>query len=130
MSKLIREKGAPPQIPFSGRIQNRVWRDSGRFGLFDYGDYEFGSEGAIGRDWCGVYQMRRCLEGIVPVKMRFQVTREEVATPLRVANWNKFKAAVAAWQALTPEQKAVYNERAKYLPKTGNNIFISEYMLS
>lgn len=130
MTKLIREKGSPPQIPFIGRIQNRVWRDSGRFGLFDYGDYEFGSENAIGRDLDGVYQMRRCLDGIIPVKMRFQETREEVATPARVANWNKYAAGIAAWQALTPEQKAVYNERANGKRLTGNNIFIKEYMLS
>jgi hypothetical protein len=130
MTKLLRYKGAPPAVPFIKEIRNRLGKDTGRFGLFEFGNYEFGSINAIGRDLDGVYQMRRCSEGKIPVKMRFQETREETATPARVANWSKFASAVASWQALTDEQKAVYNERAKGTSKTGNNIFISEYMLS
>ena len=130
MTKLLRYKGAPPQIPFIKTIRKRLFHDTGRFGLFDYGNFEFGAENEIGRDFDGVYQMRHCQEGYTPIKMRFQLTREETATPARVANWTKFKNAITAWQALTDEQKKVYNDRAKGKPKTGNNIFISEYMLS
>lgn len=130
MTKLLRVKGAAPQVPFIKTIRNRLHRDTGRFGLFHYGNYEYGAENEIGRDLDGVYQMRNCQEGYIPVKMRFQKTREETPTDARVANWNKFANAVSAWQALTDEQKAVYNERAKGTNKTGNNIFISEYMLS
>ena len=130
MTKLLRYKGAPRMIPFIKVIRNRLFRDTGRFGLFLFGNYEFGAENSINRDFDGVYQMRRCLEGYTPVKMRFQETREEVATPARVASWNKFKLAILAWQALTPAEKKVYNDRAKGTSKTGNNLFISEYMLS
>ena len=130
MTKLLRVKGAAPSVPFIRTIRNRLYRDTGRFGLFKYGNYEYGAENEIGRDLDGVYQMRKCVEGYRPVKMRFQKTREETPTEARVANWDKFAAAITAWQALTDEQKAVYNERAKGINKTGNNIFISEYMLS
>jgi len=130
MTKLLRVKGAAPSVPFVKTIRNRIYHDTGRFGLFNYGNYEFGAENEIGRDLDGVYQMRDCVEGKIPVKMRFQLTREETPTEARVANWTKFAEAVAAWQALTDEQKKVYNDRAKGTSKTGNNIFISEYMLS
>ena len=130
MTKLIHIKGGSPIIPFVKTIQKRLNQDTGRFGLFDYGNYEYGAENEIGRDLDGVYQMRNCVEGRIPVKMRFQKTREETPTEARVAGWTKFAAAISAWQALTDEQKAVYNERAKGKSKTGNNIFISEYMLS
>jgi len=130
MTKLLRVKGALPIVPFVKTIRNRLYKDTGRFGLFRYGNYEFGAENEIGRDMDGVYQMRHCNEGYIPIKMRFQKTREETPTPARVANWDKFKNAMTEWQALTDEQKAVYNERAKGINKTGHNIFISEYMLS
>jgi len=130
MTKLLRVKGAAPMVPFIKTIRNRLYKDTGRFGLPHFGNYEFGAENEIGRDLDGVYQMRHCKEGYIPVKMRFQKTREETPTEARVANWNKYAAGIAAWQALTDEQKAVYNERAKGTNKTGNNIYISEYMLS
>jgi len=41
-----------------------------------------------------------------------------------------FADAVAGWEALTPEQKAVYNQRAKYKKMAGRNLFIREYLLS
>lgn len=46
------------------------------------------------------------------------------------ANRNKFKAAKNAWNVLTDEEKAVYNESAKGKLFYGYNIFIKEYMLS
>ena len=130
MTKLIRVKGALPIVPFIKTIRKRLNKDTGRFGLFHYGNYEYGAENEIGRDMDGVYQMRHCKEGITAVKMRFQKTREETPTAPRVANWNKFRDAMSGWQALTFEQKAVYNNKAKGMNKTGHNIFISEYMLS
>ena len=130
MTKIIRTKTSKNFIPFIKEIRNKIGSDSGRFGLFMFGDYEFGDQNSIGKDYHGVYQMRHCKEGILAIKMRFQKTREEVPTAPRVANWTKFANAITAWQALTDEQKAVYNQRAKGTTKTGNNIFISEYMLS
>ena len=70
MTKLLRYKGAPPAIPYVKTITKKLGRDSGRFGLVPYGDYEFGAENSIGFDFHGVYQMRNCVEGRIPVKMR------------------------------------------------------------
>ena len=41
-----------------------------------------------------------------------------------------FAQAVFAWQQLTPEEKMVYNERAKGKRMSGYNLFIREYLLS
>jgi len=42
----------------------------------------------------------------------------------------EFANAVAGWQALTPEQKAVYNESAKYKNMSGYNWYIREQLNS
>lgn len=130
MVKLIRTKNFKNFIPFCGSIKKKLGKDTGRFGLIIYGFYEYGAENSIGLDFHGVYQMRKCVEGNIPVKMRFQLTREETPTDPRIANWNKFSAAVAGWQSLTEIQKEVYNNRAKGKKLHGYNIYISEYMLS
>ena len=128
--KMVRDKESPPMIPFVGTIQKRLFRDTGRFGLFSFGYYEFGSENEINRDFCGVYQMRNCSEGRVPCKMRFQISRESKPTPARVARWTKFSEGVLAWQALTDEQKAVYNKKAIGKHRTGFNVYMTKHMLS
>jgi len=130
MTKLIRTKNTPFWITHSNAIRKKIGSDTGRFGLMHFGVYEFGAENEIGKDVTGVYQMRKCVEGPRPVKMRFQITREETPTPARVANWNKFRDAMSAWQDLTDEQKSVYNNRAKLLLMFGFNLYIREYMLS
>ena len=130
MTKLIRTKETPAFITHTNAIRKRLGRDTGRFGLMHFGAYEFGAQNEIGLDYSGVYQMRHCVEGPRPVKMRFQETREEFPTVARVANWNKFAAAVVAWQGLTVSEKLVYNERAKFLLMLGFNLYIREYMLS
>ncbi|OGY41926.1 MAG: hypothetical protein A2Y67_03855 [Candidatus Buchananbacteria bacterium RBG_13_39_9] len=128
--KLVREKGMPPIIPFCGYIAKDLFRDTGRIGLFHFGAYEFGAENEIGRDFDGVYQMRHGRDGRIAVKMRFQKSREEYPTVARVACWNKFAAGMAAWKALTIEQKMVYNEVGKRRKKYGSNLFMKQYMLS
>ena len=59
----------------------------------------------------------------------YYITRNP-RTVLQQANRAKYAAAVAAWKALTPEEKMVYNERAKGLVMSGYNLFIREFMLS
>lgn len=61
-------------------------------------------------------------------QVRFQRKQKDRITALRTANRSIFLAAVAAWSALTSEQKAVYNERAKSQNLTGYNLYVSEYM--
>jgi len=41
-----------------------------------------------------------------------------------------FANAVAAWQALTPEEKNEYNVKAKGKRMSGYNLFLKEYLLS
>lgn len=126
----MRVKGAPKWVWNFQNARKKIGWDSGRFGLFRYGKYEFGAENEIGFDSHGVYQVRSCKEGQITVKMRFQITREEVVTPDRRANWDKYAAATRAWSSLTQEEKNVYNERVKELPMNGRNLFVKEYMLS
>lgn len=77
----------------------------------------------------GIYQMRMTKRGKVPVKMKFyQQTVPYGAAQL--ATQAKFAAAMAAWVALTTEQKASYTERAKKRQMFGWGLFIREYYQS
>jgi len=49
-------------------------------------------------------------------------------TDAQQARREKFAAAVAAWQSLTPEQKEVYNKKAMRKNMSGYNLYLSEYM--
>ncbi len=40
----------------------------------------------------------------------------------------RFKQAVAAWRALSPEQQQAFALRAKPLGRTGYHLFLSEFM--
>jgi len=51
-------------------------------------------------------------------------------TEAQQANRNKFINALTEWNALTDEEKEVYNEKAKGKSMTGYNVFVKEYMLS
>ena len=74
----------------------------------------------------GIYQMRMTKRGKVPVKMKFYGPTNP-RTPAQEANRAKFAAAMVAWQALTPEEKGVYNKRAKKRSMFGWGLFIREY---
>lgn len=77
----------------------------------------------------GIYQMRMTKRGKRPIKMKFY-TPTNPQTPAQQANRAKFAAAVAAWQALTSEEKSVYTERAKKRQMFGWGLFIREYYQS
>lgn len=74
----------------------------------------------------GIWQMRMTKRGKVPVKMKFY---KQLApyTETQLATQTKFAAAMAAWVALTPTQKAAYTERAKKRQMFGWGLFIREY---
>lgn len=74
----------------------------------------------------GIYQMRLTKRGKVPVRMRFYEPTNPESTPQQ-ANRTKFADAVAAWMALTSEQKASYTKRAKKRGMFGWGLFIREY---
>jgi len=59
----------------------------------------------------------------------FYITRNPETTPQQA--WRStFADAVAGWQALTPEEKSVYNKRAIGKHMSGYNLFLREYLLS
>jgi hypothetical protein len=86
----------------------------------------------------GVYEMRRKRSGIwkwgngqfgkasVCVKAHYWPNNPK--TENQVICQDKFALAVSAWQALTSEQKLVYNQRAKGRVLSGYNLFIREYL--
>ena len=49
-------------------------------------------------------------------------------TPLQEAQRAKLSNADKAWQSLTPAQKADWNKKAKNKPKSGYNLFVSNYL--
>ena len=51
-------------------------------------------------------------------------------TPLQQANRGKLPTANQAWRALSPAQKTLWNKKAKGTSKTGNNLFVSKYLLT
>ena len=77
----------------------------------------------------GVYQMRRCKEGRIPVKMKFYNYRY-TNSEKQIRDRTKMRNAVLAWQALTPEAKACYRRSAELLPQTGYSLFIREFLLA
>ncbi len=130
MAKLIRTADSGPIIPFCGTIQKKLGRDTGRFGTFEFADYEYGSDFAFNHEYDGEYQIRHCVDGRQSVKMRFKNRVGNDPTPGRLASQAKLRAGVLAWRALTSSQQEVYNIRAKGKRLTGNNLFIKEYLLS
>ena len=46
------------------------------------------------------------------------------------AQRQKYANGVVAWQALTEEEKEIYNKRAKHKKYSGYHLFLKEYLLS
>ena len=136
-----------PADTFIGQSSQKKIGRGLQFGRKLYGNFEYGeTEPVMGigqygvRDYgktryaqvilpFGIYQIRSEPEGQITVKRDFYIPAEP-GTPAQQSNWTKFANAVLAWQALTPEQKAVYNTRAKYKNLSGYNLYLREYLLS
>lgn len=77
----------------------------------------------------GIYQIRTRYGTQVQVKMVFYTPTNPQTGPQQA--WRgTFADAVAGWQALTPAQKEVYNNKAKYKSYSGYNLYLREYLLS
>lgn len=105
-----------------------------------------------GEAWCGwsqcgeenehvgVYQQRRKRSGnnhnwhiSDPKPRNFRMKHTwppQNDTPAKITSMQNFADAVAAWQGLTEEQKASYNELAKKLNRDGYQYFISKFLKS
>ena len=77
----------------------------------------------------GIYRVRHRWGKVIQEKLPFY-TPTNPQTEAQQANRQKFTDGKTAWNALTDEQRAVYNQRAKYKNCYGYNIFMSEYLLS
>jgi len=77
----------------------------------------------------GIYQTQITSKGRITRKLKLYAPANP-QTEAQQANRAKITAAVLAWQGLTDEQKAIYNERAIGKPFTGYNIFVKEHLLS
>lgn len=103
--------------------------DSGLFGwLYGCGiglcgDLSCGSDDEL----TGIYQTRQFNGHVYNERMGFywpRYTRTDGQGTLR----DKFAAAITAWQALTSQQKQVYNTDAIGKKMSGYNLFISNYL--
>jgi hypothetical protein len=104
--------------------------DGGIYGTTSYGRGVFGYGDAVPESiYHGIYQMRKCKEGIIPVQMKFYRPTNPQTVPQQ-ANRSKMQIAVSAWQELTNEQKEVYNKNAIGQKLTGYNLFIKNHLLS
>lgn len=77
----------------------------------------------------GIYQIRHGSDGPYLCRENFMVPKNPRSIPQQ-ANRSTFADAISAWQALTNEQKAFYNEKAVGQHLSGYNLFIKGYMLS
>lgn len=104
--------------------------DGGVYGVSVFGYGGYGEDDLIpASEFHGFYQMRKCKEGYIPVQMKF-FRPSNPRTPEQQAQRAKMILAVSAWQALTQEEKAVYNKSAIGQNLTGYNLFIKKYLLS
>jgi len=91
-------------------------------------------------DNCGVYQQRHARSGdwdiggvILGKKQNFFMKPAWPENPQTIGqqSWrSSFADAVTAWQGLTAEQKAYYNQIATKKSIQGYNYFISQYLKS
>jgi len=111
-------------------IRRKVFRDTGRFGTFYFGCYEFGHINMKGLDFTGVYQGRAKNQSKRVIKTRFKRRYGGTPTPEKLVWEEKMRNAVQAWQNLTDEEKNVYNEEVKGQSRSGYNLFIKRHLLS
>lgn len=98
---------------------------SSAYGTAGYGLFEYGA----GADVFGIYQVRSRFGKQVVVKEKYY----NPTNPQSIAqqtNRQKYADSIVAWQGLTSNQKEIYNERARYNPYSGYNLFQREYLLS
>lgn len=108
----------------------------GQYGILTYSEQKYGEV----RNLYGIYRIRhkRHKYFVKNDKERgTQYIQKEAfhcpsnpQTGPQQANRQKYADAITAWQGLTNNQKEIYNERARYKPYSGYNLYIREYILS
>lgn len=77
----------------------------------------------------GIYQRRMLKNGKGYIKMKFYEPTNP-RTTAQQANRQKFTDGMAAWQALTEEEKTTYIKRAKKRNMFGWGLFLREYFIN
>ena len=80
-------------------------------------------------NFSGIYRSDNVTGKTKYYKEPYYITKNPRTVPQQ-ANRQKYADGVLAWQALTTEQKAVYNISAKGKRMSGYNLFLKEYLLS
>lgn len=121
---------AIPALTISGNIGRGSGYGFARRGNGLYGEGE--SPGGIyQKRWTGYNQHGRipgCKRKSYYVRMRmYRPTNPR--TVKQQAGRTKFQEAVAAWQAMSTEEREPWRQRAVRKSRRGRNLFIQEYML-
>ena len=79
--------------------------NGGLYAESGFGEGIYGAGEAVpASQFHGVYQMRRCAEGYIPVQMKFYKPTNP-RTILQQSNRDKVRIAVIAWKELTESEK-------------------------
>ena len=105
-------------------IRKKLGRSS-EYGQRIYGSHEYGEYDIR----YGIYQVRKVEGKQETVRKRFYIPSNPRTEPQQ-AHRATFANAIIGWQGLTTEQKMVYNNRTKYKPLSGYNLYLREYLLS
>lgn len=106
------------------KIRKKMTASSG-YGGRNYGGFHYGA----GAKTQGIYRVRHRWGKTVQEKLPLYWPTNPQTGPQQ-ANRQKYADSVVAWQALTPEQQAVYNKNAIGKRMSGYNLFQREYLLS
>jgi hypothetical protein len=121
------------ELPCALQIRGRIGRpkppaERGQYGVAVAGVAGYGDDGTAGLPaGVGIYQMRHCTNGYVPVRMKLYDQKYTTSEILQ-ANRNKFREAMDLWKTLTKQQKAVYLKKVEHLKMHAHNYFVKEYL--
>jgi hypothetical protein len=113
----------PSKEVFCFQITKKHGRPCG-YGIIQFGKSVYGEYDPL----AGVYKRHRTSKGVVWSRNRYWV-QPNADTVAQQTQRTKFGNAVAGWQALTSEQKAVYNNARKKHSLTGFCYYIKQFML-
>jgi hypothetical protein len=107
---------------FSLRARGKFGEPNG-FGLAWFGWTKFGTDQPL----AGYYQKHWNRFGFCNAKLRHYWPKKHTSGP--GFDWNNvFKDGMAAWMALTPEERGVYNKAKYKSAQTGCNAFMKNYL--
>jgi len=80
-------------------------------------------------EFSGIYRRDNVTGKVKHYREPYYITKNP-RTETQQANRQKLADGVAAWQALTPDEKNQYNIKARWKHLSGYNLFLHQYLLS